>query len=358
MLKITPKQRKQLILKTFLENKEYFSVSDLFKNFQELNIDISLISIKRDLSELTAKGFINKKGEGRSVRYAITTKGRILFDIDITTYVEKNLSKSLSLRSYNFDLFKDIDFEIFSDDEKKVLNQYTQTYKLKTKDVSDLLSRKELERFVIELAWKSSRIEGNTYTLLETEKLIRFDEEARGHDKEESLMILNHKQAFAAICANTTIFKNIQVSKIEDIHKILVKDIGVKHNLRNTGVGISGSVYLPLDNQYQIREALEELCYSISKSHDPYTKALLALVGISYIQPFEDGNKRTARLIANAILIAHELCPLSYRDVDEDMYRQSMLMFYEINSIVPMKEIFLEQYKFSATNYFVGRFGV
>ena len=85
----------------------------------------------------------------------------------------------------------------------------------------------------------------------------------------------------------------------------------------------------------------------------PYAKALIALIGISYIQPFEDGNKRTARLMANAVLLAHKLAPLSYRSVEENEFREAMLVFYEINSIIPMKRIFIEQYNFAARNYAV-----
>ena len=84
-----------------------------------------------------------------------------------------------------------------------------------------------------------------------------------------------------------------------------------------------------------------------------YSKALTALVGLSYIQPFEDGNKRTARLVCNAILLVSNYAPLSYRSVDENYYRESILVFYEKNSLLSMKDIFTEQYIFSTQNYLV-----
>ena len=90
---------------------------------------------------------------------------------------------------------------------------------------------------------------------------------------------------------------------------------------------------------------------SVSRMETSYSKALLALLGISYIQPFEDGNKRTARLMANALLLAHGLAPISYRSIDENDYRESMLVFYELNSVVPFKTIFIDQYVFAARNY-------
>ncbi|MEN9524156.1 MAG: hypothetical protein RL536_225 [Candidatus Parcubacteria bacterium] len=124
--------------------------------------------------------------------------------------------------------------------------------------------------------------------------------------------------------------------------------------LREKAVGVTGSIYRPLDNIHQISEALQKLTEAVNRASSPYTKALIALLGLSYIQPFEDGNKRTSRLLCNAILLAHECSPLSYRSVDENSYRGSILVFYELNSIVPFKKIFLEQYVFSAKNYVVG----
>lgn len=104
---------------------------------------------------------------------------------------------------------------------------------------------------------------------------------------------------------------------------------------------------------HQIREGLEALLAAIARVETPYAKALMALLGISYLQPFEDGNKRTARLLANAILLAYGCAPLSYRSVDEGEYREATLVFYEINSIIPFKKIFTDQYDFAARTYAV-----
>ena len=102
---------------------------------------------------------------------------------------------------------------------------------------------------------------------------------------------------------------------------------------------------------YQIHEAIERLSQAVTQESNPYEKALTALLGISYIQPFEDGNKRTSRLMANAILLAYGCAPLSYQSVDKVDYREAMLVFYELNSFMPFKEIFIEQYTFAANNY-------
>jgi len=116
---------------------------------------------------------------------------------------------------------------------------------------------------------------------------------------------------------------------------------------------VTGTRYAPLDNMHQIRESMEEAVSAINRADDPWSKALIALLLIAYIQPFEDGNKRTSRLIANACLVAHGACPISFRSVDESEYRNALLIFYEIQNASLMKRIFLEQFDFSVKNYFL-----
>ena len=184
--------------------------------------------------------------------------------------------------------------------------------------------------------------------------LILHGVEAIGHDKHEAHMILNHKESFKFIRENAALFKNLNLSAIEEVHKILVKDLNVHYGIREKAVGVTGSIYRPLDNVHQIKEAMVSLCDLVNKTSPPYAKAMLVLLALSYIQPFEDGNKRTSRLTANAILLAYGYAPLSYRSVEENEYRESVLAFYELNSLVPFKKIFIEQHVFAAQNYAIG----
>jgi Fic family protein len=117
-------------------------------------------------------------------------------------------------------------------------------------------------------------------------------------------------------------------------------------------VGISGTNYKPLDNEFQIREALQDMCDVINNKKNVFEKALLALLLISYIQPFSDGNKRTARIISNAILIQYHYCPLSFRTIDSIDYKKAMLIFYEQTNISPFKKIFINQFEFAVNTYF------
>ncbi|MDY0302855.1 MAG: Fic family protein [Candidatus Moranbacteria bacterium] len=346
------KIKQQKIIKIFLE-KGRMQSSQLHEELRNSGEDISLVTVKRALSELTEKGILEVFGLGRSTSYQISAKGRVLADIDAKEYVAVEPDKRFGLNQYNFDLLSNFPVNIFTEEELKRLEVATDNYKKRTADISATIQKKELERLVIELSWKSSRIEGNTYTLLDTEKLILENKEAPGHSKNEARMILNHKDAFNYIRSHASQFQTITRKNLEELHSIIINDLNVSMGFRSGAVGITGSIYRPLDNIYQIAEAVENLSRTVSQNDTPYARALLALLGISYIQPFEDGNKRTSRLMANALLVSHALAPLSYRSVDEEEYKSAVLVFYELNSIVPMKKIFIEQYEFATENYAV-----
>ncbi len=348
MIKLSLRQNK--IIEILLKKKN-LSSSMIHSEILKLGEEISLITIKRELTELVNNNFLEVSGLGRSTKYSISILGRVFANIDFEKYCDVEPDKRYGLNKYNFDLISSFPSNIFSDNEFKILENATKEFRNRTKKISKTIKQKELERLIIEISWKSSKIEGNTYSLLETEKLILENKVAIGRTKEETQMILNHKDAFNFILKNKGKFKKITRKNLEELHSILIKKLNVKKGLREHPVGITGSVYRPLDNIYQISEALDILIDKISKISSPYVKTFLILLGLSYIQPFEDGNKRTSRLLANAILLANNLAPLSYRSVDIDDYRKSILVFYELNSIIPFKKIFIEQYDFSAKNY-------
>lgn len=154
------------------------------------------------------------------------------------------------------------------------------------------------------------------------------------------------------IIQNKEFIEPLKLSSIEDIHSILMKELGVERNIRKRRVGISGTNYVPLDNEFQLKEALENMCEIVNTQKDVFSKALLVLVLISYIQPFGDGNKRTARIISNALLMNNNYCPISFRTVDSIDYKKAMLIFYEQNNIVPFKKIFISQFEFAVKTYF------
>lgn len=350
MFQITLLQQKILM---FLLSHDRSQSSGIHAMLAESSENVSLVTVKRAVVDMVNSGLLRTTGAGRSTAYVITVKGRLLTNIDAKAYCAIDPDERVGQSSYNFELFSSVPEELFDEPELDKLNAATATYHQRTNTTSPVIQKKELERLVIELSWKSSKIEGNTYTLLDTEKLILENKAAPGHSKAETQMILNHKDAFTYIHKHSSQYKTLTRKNLEELHTILVKDLDVGKGLRSRAVGITGSKYLPLDTVYQITEAVDALSSAATRQKSAYSQAILALLGVSYIQPFEDGNKRVSRLAANAVLLAHKLSPLSYRSVNEKDYRESMLVFYETNSTAPFKKIFIEQYDFAARNYAV-----
>lgn len=322
------------------------------EQYIKLTYDVSKVTVLRDLDVLTEQGYIEKHGFARSVSYRAKNVSVLLKKYDVEKYFETDSDERKPIyEQFNFDVFNNLK-NIFSKGELKELSEINDIYNKKIRNISHQIRKKEFERLLIELSWKSSKIEGNTYSLLDTENLIKNNVEATGHKKEESIMILNHKKALDFIFEQPDYFKEISLKKLEELHYLLTEDLNVKQGLRETPVGIVGTKYKPLFNKHQITEAVEKLILTINETKNVIEKAIIAVLMISYIQPFEDGNKRTGRILANAILFANSYCPLSYRSVNEVEYKKAVIIFYETNSISYFKDIFVEQFKFAVEQYF------
>jgi len=164
-------------------------------------------------------------------------------------------------------------------------------------------------------------------------------------------MILNQKNVFDLIMSNS--FPDLfSTQTITDMHKMLVKDLGIPFDLRVAQIGITGTNYTPLQFQSQIREALEKLFAFTEKSSDPFQSALILLAGIAYIQPFADGNKRTSRHMANAVLHKNNMPPVTWRIVDEVAYKKCVIAFYELGNIRPLALLWLENYIETTKTFF------
>src|SRR3989338_2663777 len=291
-------RQNQLLQSMSYENK--YALSDLLKILSEKT---SPATLRRDLTLLNKRGYLAKEGQRKGTRYRLTITGLLNTLYDPIAYYSQPIDTRGGRKDYFLSVFEKFPPHLFSEKDLKRLDQATEHYR-KKRAASEVVAHKELERFVIELSWKSSKIEGNTYTLLDTERLLREGIPAEGHTPDETAMIINHKKAFSFILENIKEMRTngITVPFIEKVHELLVADLKVKRGLRSGLVGIIGTKYKPLDNKYQIKEALEGLCTAVNRMEGVFTKAFAVLVGISYIQPFEDGNKRAARLLCNAVL--------------------------------------------------------
>ncbi|GHT61292.1 hypothetical protein FACS189451_03010 [Bacteroidia bacterium] len=336
---------------TVLKSNPLLSSSEIYEN---LGLDISYPTLKRDLVHLLAQGHVVVSGQGKASRYSISPAYHLLVNIDLDDYFSKETDERAINYNYNFSLSEEIlpANNLFTDEELQKLYTFQNQFKTNISTLSVSAYRKEMERLAIDLSWKSSQIEGNTYSLLETERLLREKETAAGKTKDEAVMLLNHKEAIDFILENPDYLVPLSLSKIEDIHSILVKELDIDRNIRVRRVGITGTNYRPLDNEFQIKEELNRVCQIINSKRNVFEQAFLALIMISYIQPFNDGNKRTARIVSNAILLANDYCPISFRTVDSIDYKKAMLLFYEQNNISGFKKIFIEQFGFAVNTYF------
>jgi Fic family protein len=342
-----------------VRQKEIIEFAKKNQSFQNKDLVIffdnkySRETITRDLSFLCQEGILSKNGAGAFVVYSLSEFYETLKEVDIEKYFSTPFDKREVKESFNFKVFKSLEGDIFTEEEQnKLKNLHSRFIQNFSKYDSQTLINKEFERIMIEFSWKSSEIEGNTYSLLSTEALIKENIEEEGKSKEEAQMILNHKDAFNESIQNRQRFLKLDYSDIEYIHRVLTKKLGVSQNIRNRIVGITGTKYKPLENNFQLKEVLKEMVDLINKKESFFEKVFLSLILISYIQAFEDGNKRTARMVSNAILLAHNSIPLSYRIVDVKEYKKASLLFYEINNISYFKQIFIEQFEDAVNNYF------
>ena len=219
-------------------------------------------------------------------------------------------------------------------------------------------ARQMLDRLLIDLSWASSRLEGNTYSRLDTQNLIQFGQLAAGKDQLEAQMILNHKAAIEMLVdqAGEIGFNRYT---IQNLHALLAEnllpDTAAGGRLRRIDVAISGSVYQPLAVPQEIEEHFDTLLAKSQAIEDPFEQAFFCMVQIPYLQPFEDINKRTSRLAANIPLIRNNLAPLSFVDVPHDLYIEGTLGVYELNRMELLRDVFEWAYERSCQRYTVLR---
>ena len=211
-----------------------------------------------------------------------------------------------------------------------------------------------LNRLLIDLSWNSSRLEGNTYSLLDTKRLIEFGEEAKGRDRLEAQMILNHKDAIKFLVGEAA---DIGFNRytILNLHAMLANNLLADETaagrLRHMAVGIERSAFHPLEVPQLIEEYFDQILASTTAIEDPFEQAFFFMAQLPYLQPFDDVNKRVSRIATNIPLIKNNLAPLSFTDVPRDLYTDALLGVYEMNRIDLLKDVFIWAYERSAARY-------
>lgn len=343
MIRLLNIQIQSKIIDFILKNK-VASAGDIQKYLG----DVTRPTLSRYLKELKDFEIIDTVGSGRSTKYCISTDGIKSYPFDLSLY-DAPYQTPLQI-TFNHRRFQ-ISQELFNDGEKSLLNNANKLYGEWNRDTAQEYKDSALERCAVEFSWKSSKIEGNTYTLLETENLIKNKEEVLGKSHDEAVMILNQKEVFDLIYKEN-LYTNVSRATLIDIHTHLVKDLGISRGIRKSHVGITGTQYTPLTIQSQLEESLEALFSLLTTIKNPLEKAIVALASIAYIQPFVDGNKRTSRHFANLILHTHNLSPVAWRTVNEVEYKKAMIAFYELGNIRPIIELWVRNYHETVTTFF------
>lgn len=290
---------------------------------------VDVRSIQRALERLSDARIATRTGPSNNPTYSIDYLNLLYSDIPDKILEDEQRPES----SFNHELFERLLKTPAADLEHSPIG-----FELESTDKK--ISAKELEYFTVELSWKSSALEGNTYTLLDTQILLTEGIKAKGKTEFETQMVLNHKNAIAFIVSNLELFNgDIKFATLEELHRIIGENLGIPSGVRKKLVRISASNYTPLSNPQKLRESTDNALQIINKFSDPFMKSLMALSLIPYLQTFEDGNKRTGRMLANAILISAIGKGFSLRKVSAKELALAYLSFYEFNSIKSLSKI-------------------
>jgi len=321
-----------------------------------LGIDphISRRTLQRRLANLVKKGELIALGKGRARRYQ-SIKQAVLVqketaELPLSTAGERvQLLVSQPIQSRTVAIYHREFLEKYIPNETWYLPKFlreklAQLGGSKSNEYpAGTYARRIFNRLLIDLSWNSSRLEGNTYSLLETERLLELGEKAPGKDLKETQMILNHKTAIEFLISMAD---QIAINRytILNLHALLsdnlLVDPSAAGRVRSIPVGIAHSVYQPLDIFVTINECFDLLLEKAQHIEDPFEQAFFLLVQIPYLQPFDDVNKRTSRLAANIPLIKNNLCPVSFIDVPEKTYINGLLGVYEFNKVELLRDVF------------------
>lgn len=325
--------------------------------------DLTRITSIRRLNKLGEMGLIATVGGGRSTKYRIVN--RIPFRVsvpvgldakDIDQYVEQSVRTRERVR-YQRDFLSNYKPNVTRYLEEPLLDKLHQAGRLDSEypyDPSTDSGRRVFERFLVDLSFASSRLEGVDADYLKTERLVlELDQDMSSQDRTHVVIILNHKDAIERLLRGVVLGEGLSptdfnLTTVCDVHAQLTKNLLIDPNnvgqLRRLEVKIEGSSYVPESNFEDLHETLSEILEKCREIRDPFEQSLFVLVHLSYLQPFVDGNKRTARILANLPLIRSGLCPLSFLGTPEPAYINGMLGVYELNRTELIRDVFLSTY--------------
>jgi Fic family protein len=296
-------------------------------------------TLSRRLTALVEKGELIRIGEGSGTRYL---RGDLEAYLQIPPAQRPPVAYSRERGSS--------DLPIFSRAQIEMLRRSAGAHGATAEDTA----RAVRERLLIELSYASSNLEGNTYDLIQTEALIKYGQVAKGKTALEAKMILNHRDAIRYLLDNIATVA-IDWVTLRDIHALLsdglLNDPADSGRIRQHGVAVTQSSYKPLDNEFQLREAVDLLLAEANQEPDSFNKSLMLMTGAAYVQAFADCNKRTGRVIANLPLLQASYPPLSFLSVDKEAYTRGLLAYYELGNGNLLTKMYADAYPASADAY-------
>lgn len=369
MLRKNTVQELESIKDILKKNPGGASIEEIERETVDLGLKWNRRTLQRRLSLLSQRKEIVTKGQSRAMRYyladsikkpKITTDELDLIPLsrsaqNVLDLVKRPLQKRepVSYHRSFLEAYQPNRDSYLTSTQIKKLNQIGQI-KTPTQPIGTY-SKDILNRLLIDFSWNSSRLEGNTYSLLETQRLLEFNELAEDKKASEAQMILNHKEAIRFLIQPD---RNIGFNRytILNLHALLSNNLlrsNASGTLRNTIVEIRASNYKPLSIPQMISELFDLMLKKASQIKNPYEQAFFIMVHLPYLQPFKDVNKRVSRLAANIPFIKKQLSPLSFIHVPQKIYVQGLLGVYEMRSIFLLRDVFLWAYERSAKQYTV-----
>lgn len=318
-----------------------------YKNLKQYFSNISETTLTRNLKKLIFQDKIQRIVKNNSTFYSLS-KSELSLD-----YLKKDIFERDKV-SYNFDFLKNYipnKTSFLLNWYEEIKSQYNFEKNLSTYDY--MINIRWIENMLIDTSFASSKLEWNTYSYLDTEVLIKYNEKAEWKSILETQMILNHKKIIKYLFDNRKLIK-YNKNTFFDIHSILWKNLLLDiylWSIREKEVKIWGSAYTPLDNKYQLNEQFEIFLEKLNKIKNPFEQSLFILVFIPYFQIFMDINKRTSRISANIPLIINWLAPISLLQVKERDYINAILAIYELNDVSLMRELFVNNYLLNFKRY-------
>lgn len=354
------RDNKMAVLRLLGQESEPISLPELMLR---LGHEFKERSVRRWLGLLVQEGAVKKIGQKRGTKYLALGRSNESKEEFSSCFSSASLG---AIRTINRPLFErqpvayaDDWFDSYQSNSDFFLSEALRKQLLASgqrangQDPAGTYAHQIFNRLIIDLSYNSSRLEGNTYSLLDTEKLLLHGDSAEGKLDEEKIMILNHKEAIRYLVDNAS---RIQVTRnvICTLHFLLSDGLiesSESGKVRKHGVRIGGSTYTPFEDQRKLEHQLEKIAAKAALIGDPYEQSIFLLVHISYLQAFVDVNKRTARLAANIPLIKGNLVPLAFSDVRVADYMWAMIAIYELQDVRPLADLYVYSYMRTCAAY-------